>query len=159
MRAAIRALDASLPIPPIQTLEESLGLFFLPQRMAAWVAGVMGIVGLVLGAVGVYGVTAFIIGQRTREIGVRIALGARAADVVHLIIRQGMRAPLLGMAVGFAGALAVTRFLAGLLAGVSPVDPLTFTAVAAGLAFVALTAIVIPARRAARLDAVRALRA
>ena len=157
-RAAIRALDASLPIPPIQSLEESLGIFFLPQRMAAWVAGVMGVVGLVLGAVGVYGVTAFVIGQRTREIGVRIALGARTADVLRMILQEGMRAPLLGMAVGFAGALAVTRFLVGLLAGVSPVDPLTFTAVAAGLVTVALIAIVIPARRAARLDAMSTLR-
>jgi predicted permease len=158
MRAAIRALDPSLPVPVIQSLEESLGLFFLPQRMAAWVAGVMGLVGLVLGAVGVYGVTAFAIGQRTREIGVRIALGARADDVMRLITRQGMRAPLLGMAVGFAAAIAVTRFLAGLLAGVSPFDPLTFSAVAVGLAVVALSAVLIPARRAARVDAMVTLR-
>lgn len=158
MRTAIRELDSSLPVPAVESLAESLEIFFLPQRVASWVAGVMGLVGLVLGAVGVYGVTAFAIGQRTREIGVRIALGARASDVLRMIVRQGMRAPIVGMVIGFAAALAVTRFLGGLLAGVSPFDPLTFVAVGAGLIAVALTAIVIPARRAARLDAVGALR-
>lgn len=158
IREAIRRLDPHLPILAAQPLEEALGIFFLPQRLAAWVAGVMGMLALVLGAVGVYGISAFAIGQRTREIGIRLALGARTVEVLRLMIARGLRAPLTGMAVGLAIAVAVTRLLGGFLAGVSPVDPLTYGAVLFLLIGVVLGAVLVPARRAAGVDPAVTLR-
>ncbi|MEE9155821.1 MAG: ABC transporter permease, partial [Gemmatimonadota bacterium] len=158
LRRIVRELDAGLPILSILPLDEALEVFLLPQRMAAWVTGIMGFIGLLLGAVGIYGVTAFAIGQRTREIGIRVALGARTSDVVRMMAWQGMIAPLAGMGAGLAIAFAVTRFLVSLIPGVSPVDPLTFGSVIAGLFGIALFAILLPAGRAARLDPSATLR-
>jgi predicted permease len=158
LQRVVRELDPSLPIQPITSLDDQLGIFFLPQRLAAWVAGIMGIFGLILGAVGVYGVTAFSIGQRTREIAVRIALGARGADVLRMMIGQGLRAPMAGVAVGLLVTFAITRFLSSLLAGVSPIDSVTFVGVVVGLSGVAALATFLPARRASKIDPMTTLR-
>jgi putative ABC transport system permease protein len=128
------------------------------QRLAAWVAAMVGAAGLLLGAVGVYGVTAFAVAQRTHEIGVRMALGARTADVLRLMLRSGLRAPLAGMAVGLLISGAAARFIGSLLFDVSPLDPLTYAAVTAILGTVALGATLLPARRAAATDPVASLR-
>jgi ABC-type antimicrobial peptide transport system permease subunit len=128
------------------------------QRLAAWVAGVVGLVGLGLGAVGVYGVTAYAASHRIHEIGVRIALGARARDVRRLLLRSGMRAPLFGMIIGLGLAAAAARLIASFLYGVSAADPVTWITVVVLLGGVALLATLLPASRAAALDPVKTLR-
>ncbi len=158
VRAAVAQLDPDVPVVEIATMRQVVDGFSMGQRLAAWVAGVVGVVGLVLGAVGVYGVTSFAVGQRAHEIGVRIALGARAADVHRMLLRSGMRAPLTGMAVGLVLALVAARLIGAFLYGVSAADPWTYAVVVVVLLLVAVGAIVTPARRAARLDPVETLR-
>jgi putative ABC transport system permease protein len=113
---------------------------------------------LLLGTVGLYGVIAYSVSQRTREIGIRMALGAQQRDMVRLVLDEGTLVILTGLAIGLAGSLALTRFLSSLLFGVTPTDPLTFACVAVLLALVALAACYIPARRAMRVDPLIALR-
>jgi putative ABC transport system permease protein len=113
---------------------------------------------LLLAAVGIYGVMSYSVSQRIHEMGIRIALGAQARDVQMLVMRCGLTVALLGMTVGIAAALALTRLMSGLLFGVGPFDPFAFGAVAAVLMLVALLACYLPARRAARVDPIRALR-
>jgi len=120
--------------------------------------GIAGTMALLLSAVGLYGVIAYSVSQRTREIGIRIALGAQQNNVMRLILGEGMLVILIGLAIGLAGSLAVTRFLSSLLFGVTTTDPITFAAVAVLLAVVALAACYIPARRAMRVDPIVALR-
>ena len=158
IRRIARELDAGVPVLSAMGLETALQVHFLPQRLAAWVTGVVGLIGLALGAVGIYGGMAYAASQRTREIGVRLALGAVPLQVTGTMVRQGMTAPLIGIGIGLAGAAAVTRFLSILLVGVSPLDPVTFAIVLALLGTVALVANFLPARRAARLDPMRVLR-
>ena len=116
-------------------------------------------VALLLGVVGIYGVIAYMATQRTREIGIRMALGAQIADVRRLFLRQGLVLTSIGIALGIGVAMAITRVLSSLLFGVGPLDPITYVAVSAGLAAVALLATYVPARRASRVDPVVALRA
>jgi putative ABC transport system permease protein len=120
--------------------------------------GIAGTMALLLGAVGLYGVIAYSVSQRTREIGIRIALGAQQNNVMRLILGEGMLVILIGLAIGLAGSLALTRFISSLLFGVTATDPLTFAGVAVLLAVVALAACYIPARRATRVDPMVALR-
>ncbi len=155
----LRALDADVALESGGPLSEVVGFSLLPQRAAAWLVGVLGALGLVLAAVGVYGVLAFQVAQRTHELGVRVALGATARDIVAMVVGRGALLVAAGTAAGLLLAAATTRFLAAFLFGVSPLDPATFAAVAATLAVVALAASLLPALRAVRVDPARALRA
>jgi len=158
LRREIERLDPHLPVFGAMTLTEHLRLPLFPARVAAAALGSFGALSLTLAAIGLFGVMSYSTGQRTREIGVRMALGARRSDVLRLLIRQGMAVVALGVALGMAGALALTRLMRGLLFGVSATDPLTFAGVALLLAVVALVACYLPARRATRVDPLVALR-
>jgi len=159
IRRVVRDLDPLLPTPAVTTLSAATSGVLAPQRVAALVTAVLGLVGLLLAAVGLYGIVAYLAGQRTREIGVRMALGASHRDVLRLVVGDGMRPVVVGMVIGLLLAVAVTRLLMAFLLGVSPLDTVTFVAGAALLTAAALTASYLPARRAAATDPVRALRA
>ncbi len=158
VRSSLLSVDPDLPIFSAQTLEEHLALTLLPQRVAAIVLGSFGGVALLLAAMGIYGIVAYSVSQRTREIGVRVALGAARRDVVRLMVRNGMRPVVVGVGIGLITALAVTRLLKAFLTGVSPTDPATFAGVVLAFLGVALWAALLPARRAARIDPLVALR-
>ena len=156
--AAVRQIDPNLPITHAAPLAELTSLGLLPHRLAAWVAGAFGAVGLLLASIGIYGITAFNVTQRTREIGVRVALGAARADVLRLVVGQAMRMAIAGAAGGLLLAAAATQLLRGLLYGVTPLDPVSFGAGAGLFAGLALAASWLPARRAASVNPVEALR-
>jgi len=158
VRALLRSMNPYLPILQAQSMEEFAGFGLLPQRLAGWVASCLGLLGMLLAGTGLYGVTAFSTLQRTREIGIRMALGAEGRDVLRAVLWQGMRLAVAGMAVGLAAALTATQLLGNLLFGVSPQDPLVLGMVTAALAAVALLACYLPARRAANVDPMIALR-
>ncbi len=158
VREAVRRLDADQPIAEVGTLEERLRRATAPWRFNALAVGIFAVVSLMLAAIGIYGVVAFAVARRTREIGLRVALGARAADVLRMVLGAGARLTLWGVALGLLGALAVSRVLASLLYGVSATDLTVFGGVSLFLAGVALGASGLPALRAARLDPVAALR-
>ena len=158
IRREIHAIDANLPAPTLTTLRQATSVALLPQRVAVAVTGVLGLLGLLLAAVGLYGVLAFSAAQRSAEIGIRIALGALRRDVVGLVVREGMRLVGIGMLAGLVLALLATQALKPFLFGVSPVDPLTFVVIGATLASVALLASYLPARRAAAADPALSLR-
>jgi ABC-type antimicrobial peptide transport system permease subunit len=159
IRAAVRDFDPLLPAPTVSTLSAATSAVLLRQRLAALVTAVLGVVGLLLAVVGLYGMVAYSTSRRTREIGVRLALGADHRDVLRLVVSEGMRPVAVGMAIGLVLALGATRLLVSYLFGVSPLDAITFVGVAAILTVVALMASYLPARRAAAIDPVRALRA
>ena len=163
LTAAIRdqvwALDADVPVENMQTLDEIRAGSVAPQRFQTMMLGIFAALALTLAAVGIYGVLAYSVAQRTSEIGVRISLGARGADVLRLVVGQGMKLALIGLTLGLLGALAVTRLIASLLFDVSATDPTTFASVAVMLTLVALAACTVPAWRASRVDPVIALRA
>jgi predicted permease len=154
----VRALVAGWPVFQFRQLREGLELQRLAPRIAAMLLGILGAFGLVLAAIGVYGVVAYAVAHRTREIGVRMALGARDADVITLMIRQGMSVCLTGAAAGLVAAFAASRLLGGFFYGIGASDPLTFAGVSGMLLAVALLACYLPARRAARVQPVEALR-
>lgn len=158
VRKTLHAADPDLPLDGLMTMEESLGAVLLPARLAGSVLGAFGALALLLAAVGLYGVMSYLVAQRTREIGVRMALGARPGDVVGMVLRRGMTVALAGMLAGITAAIAVTRFAATFLYGISPTDPPTFLGVFLLLGSVALFACWIPARRAARVAPMTALR-
>jgi len=158
IRAAVRAIDPNLPAPTVTTLQQSTSVVLLPQRVAGAVTGVLGVLGLLLTAVGIYGVLSFSTAQRSGEIGIRIALGAVRGDVVRLVVSEGMRLVGIGMAIGLSLALFAMQALRPFLFGVSPFDPLTLMVIAATLAVVASLAAYLPARRAASADPAISLR-
>jgi len=135
-----------------------LDLSLFPSRVAAWTLGGFGLLALLLAAIGIYGVVSYSVAQRTREIGVRMALGAKEKDVLGLVLGQGVWVIAIGLIVGLMLSVAATRVIAGFLYGVGATDPLTFAGVPLVLGFVALVASYIPARRAAKVDPLRALR-
>ena len=157
--AAIRAIDPEQPVGDIRTMVQVLDGTLTSQRFSALLLGVFAGVALLLAAVGIYSVLSYIVRGRSREIGIRTALGARPADVLRLVILEGMSPVLVGIAVGTVAALASAKVMKTLVFGVSASDPLTLAAVAATLAVVALMASAVPAHRALRLDPVKALRA
>jgi putative ABC transport system permease protein len=159
IRGAIAGLDPELPVYEPRPLTALVGDSIARQRFAMTLFAIFSAVALVLAALGLYGVVSYTVVQRTQEIGIRVALGARTADVLGLVLRQGGRLVGLGLAVGLAGALLLTRLLEKLLFGVSAHDPLTFAAIAGLLSLAAALACLLPARRAARVDPMTALRA
>jgi putative ABC transport system permease protein len=159
IRDAVRAADPNLPAPTLTTLSQATSVALLPQRVAVAVTGVLGVAGLLLAAIGLYGVLSFAVAQRTRELGVRIALGATSSDVLRLIVGQGMRLAGMGMAIGVVLALVGARLLSPFLFGVSPADPITFLAIGVVLTSAVLLASYLPARRASKADPVVSLRA
>ncbi|HKS30576.1 MAG TPA: ABC transporter permease [Pyrinomonadaceae bacterium] len=158
LREAIRAADREQYVPGIQPMTELLAESIADRRFNVLLTGLFAGVALLLASVGIYGVMAYTVSRRTHEIGVRMALGARKGDVLRLVLRQGLRLILFGVALGVAAALLLTRLLAGMLYDVAPTDPMTFTAVALLLTFVALVACYVPARRATKVDPLIALR-
>jgi predicted permease len=156
----ILSLDAAAPIEEVQTMKESLGgaLGYFIFRLGASVAAAMGLLGLLLAVVGVYGVVSYAATQRTQELGIRMALGARPREILTLLLKQGARLVAAGLLFGLAGAWALTRVMSSMLFGVSPSDPLTYVSVAALLSSITLLACWIPAHRAMRVDPMVALR-
>jgi predicted permease len=158
VRQTVGAMDERLPLFDVKTLGEHISMSTIPQRIAAMMLGLFGALALALASVGLYGVMAHAVNQRTQEIGIRMALGASYGNVLALVLGQGMKLALVGVGVGLAAAFALTRLLASILIGVSATDFLTFAATSLLLVGVALAACFIPARRAARLDPMIALR-
>ena len=154
----IRALDPDLPLYDVRTMDQRVDASLATRRFSMTLLGVFAAVALVLATVGVYGVMAYLVNQGTREIGIRIALGATQRGIIGLVVRRGMTLALTGVAIGLLGALAVTRLLSSFLFGVRATDPITFVAIAVLLTMVAMLATFIPARRAARIDPMVSLR-
>jgi putative ABC transport system permease protein len=159
VRRAIRASDPTLPVFSVMSMEEVRRLGFWSQRLFGWMFAMFGIVALILASVGVYGVIAYGVSQRTQEIGVRVALGAQPADVIRLVVRKGAILAATGIVIGLVGAFALTRVIQSLLFDVSATDAVSFIGVTLFLASVALIASYVPARRATRVDPLTALRA
>ena len=158
LKREIAALDPALPLASIRPMDQVVARSIAPQRFNMLLIAAFAGVGLALTAIGIYGVMSYSVAQRTNELGIRIALGAQAIDVLKLIVRNGLTLTLIGIAVGLAGAFALTRLMASLLFGVTPTDALTFVLVTAGLLIVALVACYVPARRATKVDPLVALR-
>jgi predicted permease len=157
-RSEVLQLDQEQPISNVATMEQLLASSLSRSRFTTLLLGLFAAIALVLATVGIYGVIAYMVTQRTQEIGMRVALGARPSDVLRLVLGQGTRLTLLGVAIGIIAAFLLTRLMTSLLFGISATDPLTFVGVAVLLIFVALTACYIPARRAVRVDPIVALR-
>jgi ABC-type antimicrobial peptide transport system permease subunit len=157
-RAAMAELDSQQPIFDVEPVEDLLASSLSPRRFTLILMVLFGLIALVLAAVGIYGVMAYTVAQRTQEIGIRMALGARPLVVLGMVLKDGMALVGVGLVVGVIGALALGRVVASLLYGTSTTDAPTFAVIAAALALVALAALVIPARRATRIDPISALR-
>jgi putative ABC transport system permease protein len=157
LRREVQALDKDQPVYNVRTMEDVVMNALGTRRVSMQLFAVFACAALLLAALGIYGVMAYSVTQRTQEIGLRMALGAQKSDVLGLVIRQGMTLTVIGVIVGLAGAFALTRVIGNLLYGVTATDPATFVAIPLVLLFVALLACYLPARRAARLDPTRAL--
>jgi putative ABC transport system permease protein len=151
-------MDPNVPVLRVQMMEQYVNSHLARERLIALLAGFFGILALGLAAVGLYGVVAYAVTQRTREVGVRMALGAQRGDVIYMIVRESMIPVVIGMSIGLAGALALARLVANLLYGVGASDPGSMVLAAAAMLAVALLAAGIPARRATGVDAMMALR-
>jgi predicted permease len=152
VRREVQSVEQNLPLTNVRTMEELLSASLFPARMGAILLGAFGLVALLLASVGLYGVMSYSVARRTREIGIRMALGARGNDVLRLVLRESMTVVLVGVLLGFIAALTVTRLLAGFLYGVSPTDPASFILIGVLLAVVSIVASLVPARRAARIN-------
>ena len=154
----ISRVDPDQPVYQVKTMDEYLGESMAQRRLSTVLLGVFAALALILAALGVYGMMSYLVSQRTREIGVRMALGARQLDILKLVVRHGMWLSILGIAVGVAAALLLTRIMTSSLYGISASDPLTYLGISALLALIALLACLIPARRALKVDPIIALR-
>ena len=158
LRSAASSFDETLPVSDIRTMTRHLGIALMPARLAGAALGVFGLLGLVLASVGMYGVMAYTVSQRRREIGIRMAIGAAGGDVVGMIMKQGLSLVIIGAAIGIGGALAASRLLRGVLYSPSVIDPMTFAGVPLLLTAVAALASWLPARRASGVNPLEALR-
>jgi predicted permease len=158
VRAAVRELDPSLPLYGVDPLSDVVADSLVRPRFLSLLLGAFSVIALMLAAVGIYGVMSYAVSQRTQEIGVRMALGARSSDVMKMVLGQGSKLAVAGIGIGLAGAFALTRVMSTLLFEVSVTDPVTFAAVVALLVIVALLACWVPARRATKVDPLIALR-
>ena len=158
VRREVERLDAAMPVADVRTMTNTLGISLFPARVGGTALGIFGILGMILAAVGIYSVMAYSVSQRTREIGIRVALGADSGSVVGMVIKKGMTMVGVGVVLGAAIALGASRLMGNLIYGVSAVDPVTFLGVPGMLCAVALVATYLPARRAASVDPMRALR-
>jgi putative ABC transport system permease protein len=158
VRQEVERLDPGLPVFGVETMEEQVGKSLVVARLAAWFLGAFGFLALTLATVGLYGLMSYSVAARTREIAIRMALGASTVRMLSLLARQGLSVVGVGLAVGLTASLAVGRLVSSLLYGVGSFDPLTFTAVPIVLAAVAGTSILLPARRATTVDPMVALR-
>lgn len=158
LRSEVAALDPTLPLANVRTLDTYLGISLLPARLAGGALAVFGLLGLILSSVGIYGVTSYSVSQRTREIGIRMAIGAPRELVLKLVMRQGLTLVGIGTVIGLVAALGAAQLLKGILYGAKPIDPATFVGVPLVLIAVAAAAIWIPARRASNVDPVRAIK-
>ena len=157
MREAVRLVDPALPLYDVATMESRVAASTALTRFNRLLLSCLGLVGLALAAIGIYGVIAYLVAQRSREIGVRMALGARPGDVVRLVLRQGLGPVMLGVVLGGVGAFGQARAIEALLFGVSGRDPMTFASVSGLLLLCALGASALPALRAARIDPAKTL--
>jgi putative ABC transport system permease protein len=158
VREAIRAVDKAVPNYNLKTMNDVISTSAAPRRIPMLLMSAFAGVAMLLAMLGIYGVTSYYVTQRTHEIGVRMALGAQIVDVLKLVLRRAMWLAVIGIGIGVAGAVAVTRYLTSLLFGVKPIDTVTFVAVAVVLAVVVFVACMVPARRAAKIDPLEALR-
>jgi len=158
IRQEVRKIDKDLPVTDVANLPDLIEASVAQPRFRTFLLGLFAAMALVLAAIGIFGVISHSVSQRTREIGIRVALGAQSKDVLKQVLQEGARLAAVGLALGLAGSLAATRLIATLLFGVKPADPLTFVVVAVILVSVTLAASYIPARRATRVDPTVALR-
>jgi predicted permease len=158
IRQSVRSLDSSLPMPVVRPLNDALDVYLMPQRLAAWASGAMGIFGLLLALVGIYGTTAFLVSRRAREMAIRMALGATGGDVVRLVVIRGGRAPLVGMTIGFLLASALTIGASKVVIGVRMLDPVVLGSLPLVIVFTAAVAMLTPVRRLLRRPLVVQLR-
>jgi predicted permease len=158
IRREVPIVDPLMAATDVQTIEQYMTLPLFPARTVGWLLGVSGILAVLMTAIGLFGVIAYMVSQRTHEIGVRMALGARRSDVMKMVMSQGLRLTAIGLGIGFVAALGASRLLSPLLYGIGANDPATMTAVAMGLGLIALTACYLPARKAMNVDPSVALR-
>ena len=157
VRDEIRQMDASLPVANVRSMNDVVAAALATPRLTGFLLGAFAAIALALAAVGIYGVLAYLVSQRTQEIGIRLAIGADRSQVLGMVLRQGLSLAAVGIVVGLIGAFALTRLMQSLLYEVRPNDPITFVAVAAALLLVALVASFLPARRATRVSPMIAL--
>jgi putative ABC transport system permease protein len=158
VRDLVQAVDPTLPVFGAEMLPETVSASLSTRRFSMEIVALFALTALLLAGLGIYGVISYVVSERAHEIGIRLALGAQRGNVLQMILRQGLHLAIAGSAVGLVGALIVSRLMAGLLYGVKPADPLTFTGVAFLLVGVALLACYLPARRATKVDPIVALR-
>jgi ABC-type antimicrobial peptide transport system permease subunit len=158
MREVVRSADPGQPVSDLKTMDQRVVLSLGPRRSAVALLAVFAALAMILSGVGLFGLVRYSVGQRTREFGIRAALGASSLDLLRMVLGQGLRLAILGAAAGLVGAATLSRVLQSLLYGVSPIDPVIFAAVTLMLILVALVACWLPARRAMRINPMEALR-